>query len=165
MGFNGELINHESVLQLARMLSATDDVIPKILSMKTIAVVGLSKDPSRPSNNVASYLKSHGYRIVPVNPTVDEVLGEKCYKSLLDLPDELRGQIDVVDIFRRAEDVPPVVDQAIQLHKTAGHPKAVWMQLGIVNEEAARKARESGLDVVMDRCMKIEHARQARRSS
>ncbi len=165
MGFNGELINHESVLQLARMSSATDDVIPKILSMKTIAVVGLSKDPSRPSNDVANYLKSHGYRIVPVNPTIDEVLGERSYKSLLDLPDQVRGQIDVVDIFRRAEDVPPIVDQAIQLHNTTGHPKAVWMQLGIVNEEAARKASESGLDVVMDRCMKIEHARQAGRSS
>ena len=165
MGFNGELINHEPLLTLARMSSATDDVILKILSMKTIAVVGLSKDPSRPSNDVASYLKSHGYRIVPVNPTIDEVLGETSYKSLLDLPDQLRGQIDVVDIFRRAEDVPPIMDQAIQLHNAAGHPIAVWMQLGIVNEESARKARESGLDVVMDRCMKIEHARRAGSSS
>ncbi len=165
MSFNDELMNHESVLQLARMSSTTDNVIPKILSMKTIAVVGLSKDPSRPSNDVASYLQSHGYRIVPVNPTVDKVLGERSYKSLLDLPDQLRGQIDVVDIFRRGEDVPPIVDQAIQLYKIAGHPKAVWMQLGIINEEAARKARESGLDVVMDRCMKIEHSRLGGQSS
>ena len=147
------------------MSSSTDDIITKILELKTIAVVGLSKDPSRPSNDVATYLKSHGYRVVPVNPTVDEVLGEKSYKSLIDLPDQLKREIDVVDIFRRAEDVPPIVDEAIQLHKSFDRPKAVWLQLGIVNEESARKATESGLDVVMDRCMKIEHARRARSSS
>ncbi len=141
------------------MTTPIDEVIPKILKMKTIAVVGLSKDPSRPSHDVARYLKAHGYRIIPVNPTIDEVLGEKSYKSLHDLPEQLRLEIDVVDVFRRAEDVPPIVDEAIELHASAGHPKAVWMQLGIVNEEAAAKARESGLDVVMDRCMKIEHAR------
>ncbi len=146
------------------MSSSTDGLITKILSLKTIAVVGLSKDSSRPSNDVATYLKSHGYRIVPVNPTVDEVLGEKSYKSLLDLPDQLKREIDVVDIFRRAEDVPPIVDEAIQLHKRWGRAKAVWMQLGIVNDEAARKARESGLDVVMDRCMKIEHGRRVGQS-
>jgi predicted CoA-binding protein len=147
------------------MSSATDELIAKILGLKSIAVVGLSKDSSRPSNDVATYLQSHGYRIVPVNPTIDEVLGEKSYKSLLDLPEQLKREIDVADIFRRAEDVPPIVDQAIQLHRSGGRPKAVWMQLGIVNEAAARKAIESGLDVVMDRCMKIEHARLVRRSS
>lgn len=138
---------------------SVDDVISRILKMKTIAVVGLSNDPSRPSHDVARYLKAHGYRIIPVNPTIDEVLGEKSYRSLRELPDQLKNEIDVVDVFRRAEDVPPIVDEAIQLHASASHPKAVWMQLGIVNEEAARKARESGLEVVMDRCMKIEHAR------
>lgn len=147
------------------LATATDEVIPKILKMKTVAVVGLSKDPSRPSHDVAVYLKSHGYRVIPINPTIDEVLGEKSYKSLLDLPDKLRHEIEVVDIFRRAEDVPPIVDETIQLHKSFGQPKAVWMQLGIVNEESARKARESGLEVVMDRCMKIEHARRAESSS
>lgn len=147
------------------MSSSDDDLIAKILGWKTVAVVGLSKDPSRPSNDVATYLKSHGYRIVPVNPTVDEVLGEKSYKSLLDLPEQLKREIDVVDIFRRAEDLPPIVDEAIQLHKSLGRPKAIWMQLGIVNEGSARKARESGLDVVMDRCMKIEYARRAESSS
>jgi len=90
---------------------------------------------------------------------VDEVLGERSYKSLLDLPEQLKHEIDVVDIFRRTEDVPPIVDEAIQLHKRLGRPKAVWMQLGIVNEEAASKAKDAGLSVVMDRCMKIEHAR------
>jgi len=143
------------------MSSPIDDLITRILGLKTVAVVGLSKDPSRPSNDVATYLKSHGYRIVPVNPTVDEVLGEKSFKSLLDLPGQLKREIDVVDIFRRAVDVPPIVDEAIQLHQSLGRPKAIWMQLGIVNEESAQKARNSGLDVVMDRCMKIEVARRA----
>lgn len=142
-----------------------DDEISKILSMKIIAVVGLSKDPSRPSNDVARYLKAHGYTIVPVNPTVDEVLGEKSYRSLLDLPEQLKREVDIVDIFRRPEDVLPTVDEAIELHSSTGHPKAIWMQLDIVNEEAAQKARESGLDVVMNRCMKIEHARLRRQTT
>jgi predicted CoA-binding protein len=143
------------------MSSADDTRIRKILASKTIAVVGLSKDPSRPSHDVARYLQSHGYRVVPVNPTVDEVLGEKSYGSLTDLPEELKREVDVVDIFRRAEDVPPIVDQAIEIKRRCGHPKTVWMQLGIINESAAKRARESGLDVVMNRCMKIEHARLA----
>lgn len=143
------------------MSTEIEQLITKILNSKTVAVVGLSKDPSKPSHDVATYLKSHGYRIVPVNPTVDEVLGERSYRSLLELPEKLKREIDVVDIFRRAEDVPPIVDQAIELHKSLGRPTAVWMQLGIVNEVAAQKARESGLDVVMDRCMKIEHARRS----
>ena len=139
--------------------------VSKALEAKTIAVVGLSSNPERPSYDVANYLKSHGYRIVPINPTIEEVLGEKSYKSLLDLPDDLKREIEVVDIFRRPEDIPPIVEQAIELRRNYDNPKAIWMQLGIVNEEAARKARESGLDVVMDRCMKIEHARRAGSSS
>jgi predicted CoA-binding protein len=96
-----------------------------------------------------------GYRIIPVNPFVDEVLGEKSYKSLLDVPEA----IEVVDIFRPAEAVPAIVEEAIQLKKRVGHPKVVWMQLGIVNEEAARRAKEAGFTVVMDRCMMREHKR------
>ncbi|HXZ97826.1 MAG TPA: CoA-binding protein [Candidatus Acidoferrum sp.] len=146
-------------------MSADKHLIARMLRAKTIAVVGLSRDPAKPSHDVASYLQSHGYRIVPINPTIDEVLGEKAYKSLLDLPEELKRQIDVVDIFRRPDDVPPIVEQAVELHKNYGRPTAVWMQLGIVNEDAARKARAAGLDVVMDHCMKIEHRRvQAARS-
>ena len=140
-------------------MSTHDRLIARILGARTIAVVGLSKDPGKPSHDVASYLQSHGHRIVPINPTIDHVLGEKAYKSLLDLPEELKRQIDVVDIFRRAEDVPPIVEQAIELHNSYRHPIAVWMQLGIVNEDAASKARAAGLDVVMDHCMKIEHER------
>ena len=142
------------------MASDLDRVIEKALAMKTVAVVGLSKDPAKPSHDVAKFLKSHGYRIVPINPTVDEVLGEKSYPSLLQLPDELKREIEVVDIFRRAEDVPPIVAEAVQLHNSTRRPKAVWMQLGIVNEEAAEAAAKSGMGVIMDRCMKIELSRQ-----
>jgi hypothetical protein len=141
------------------MTSEEDKAVQKILGMRTIAVVGLSKDPSKPSHDVAKYLIEHGYRVVPVNPTIDEVLGQKSYRSLLDLPDQLKREIEVVDIFRRAEDVPVIVDEAVNLHSRLGYPKAIWMQLGIVNEEAARKAMSSGMDVVMDHCMKIEHNR------
>ena len=117
---------------------------------KTIAVVGLSPKPERDSNRVAKYLQDHGYRIIPVNPMADEVLGEKCYPDLKSIPES----VDVVDIFRKPEDVPPLVDQAIDIRAAA-----VWMQLDIVNEEAAAKAREAGLAVVMDKCMLIEHQR------
>ena len=141
------------------MPSGEDDVVQKILGMKIVAVVGLSKDPSKPSHDVAKYLLEHGYQIIPVNPTVQEVLGQKSYPSLLELPDDLKRKVDVVDIFRREEDVPPIVDEAMQLHSALGHPKAIWMQLGIVNEQAATAARDAGMDVVMDRCMKIEHNR------
>jgi predicted CoA-binding protein len=141
------------------VMSANDRLMAKILGARIIAVVGLSKDPAKPSHGVASYLQSHGYRIIPINPTIDEVLGEKAYKSLPDLPEELKRQIDVVDIFRRAEDVSPIVEQAIELNNSYRHPIAVWMQLGIMNEDAARKATAAGLDVIMDHCMKIEHGR------
>ncbi len=125
------------------------DEIRKILTeSKTIAVVGLSPKQDRPSYKVASYLKSKGYRIIPVNPNADQILGEKSYPGLVSIPEK----IDVVDIFRKSGDVPPVVDEAIK----AG-AKAVWMQEGIVNEPAAQKARSAGLMVVMDRCMLKEH--------
>ena len=144
------------------MVLDVDSVVDQILGMQTIAVVGLSKDPSKPSNDVASYLMNHGYRIVPINPTVNEILGEKAYPSLLSLPDSLKREIDTVDIFRRTEDVPPIVAEAITLHASFGHPKAVWMQLGIKNESSARDAAIAGLLVVMDRCMKIEHSQRHR---
>ena len=117
---------------------------------KTIAVVGLSPRPERDSHLVAKYLKEQGYRIIPVNPMVDEVLGEKSYPDLKAIPE----RVDVVDVFRKAEDVLPIVDQAIDIGASA-----VWMQLGIVNEAAAARAREAGLGVVMDLCMLIEHKR------
>jgi uncharacterized protein len=129
--------------------SVKSDPIYEILQRaKTIAVVGLSDNPLRPSHGVAAYLQSQGYRIIPVNPQIREALGEKAYASLLDLPDK----IDIVDIFRRPEFVEEVVDQAIQLKIPA-----VWMQEEVIHERAAEKARKAGIFVVMDRCILLEH--------
>jgi len=128
---------------------------------KTVAVVGLSKDPAKDSNRVAKYLKKKGYRIIPINPFADAILGEKCYKTLLDVPET----VEIVDIFRPAKDVPPIVDQAIELKKRLGNPHVIWMQLGIVNEEAAKRARDAGLTVIMDRCMMVEYKRLAGKST
>ncbi len=124
---------------------------------KIVAVVGLSKDPEKDSYRVAAYLQKNGYRIIPVNPTVDEVLGEKSYKSLLDLPVELQKNVDVVDVFRRSEAVLPIVEQAAALKVRFGRLYAIWMQLGIVNDEAAEVARHAGIVVVMNKCLMIEH--------
>lgn len=124
---------------------------------KVIAVVGLSNQLGKPSHRVAAYMKQHGYKIIPVNPTIEKALGEKSYKSLLDIPQEIQKTIDVVDIFRRSEDVSPIVDQAIQLKQKFGRPLVVWMQLDIVNQAAAEKAKQAGLQVVMDKCLMKEH--------
>ncbi len=129
-------------------VSEIEQIAELLRSAKTIAVVGISANSMRPSYGVAAYMQSQGFRIIPVNPELDSVLGEKAYPSLLDVPD----QIDVVDIFRRSENVPPIVDQAIE--KGA---RAIWMQEGVVHEESARKAREKGIVVVMDRCILKEH--------
>jgi predicted CoA-binding protein len=128
-----------------------DDLLRSILTYaRTIAVVGLSSRPERPAHTVPAYLQRHGYRIIPVNPSLDEALGERAWPDLLSVPEP----VDVVQIFRRSEDVPPVVEQAIQIGA-----KAVWMQEGIVNEEAADLARRAGLDVVMHTCMRVAHQR------
>ncbi len=129
-----------------------DDIRDILTASKTVAVVGLSDDPGRASHHVAAYLQEHGYRIIPVNPAVTEVLGERAYASLRDVP----GPVDLVDVFRRSEAVPGIVDDAI-----AVGAKAVWMQEGVVHEAAAAKARAAGLKVVMDRCTLKEHARLA----
>jgi len=123
---------------------------------KTVAVVGVSRDPAKDSYKVAEYLQSRGYRIIPINPFADEVLGKRCYKSLLDVPEDIKKTIEIVEIFRPAQDVPPIVEQAIQLRRKYGVPRVIWMQLGIVNREAAEQAKGEGLTVVMDRCMMME---------
>ncbi|HEX9862245.1 MAG TPA: CoA-binding protein [Candidatus Bathyarchaeia archaeon] len=134
--------------------------IKKILSKsKTIAVVGLSREPDKDSYRVAAYLKKQGFRIVPVNPLADEILGEKSYTSLLDIPVEIQKTLDVVDVFRPAKDAPAIVEQAVKLKAKHGKPRAVWMQLGIVNAQAAETAKKAGLTVVMDKCMMVEHRR------
>jgi predicted CoA-binding protein len=126
----------------------TDPITDILRRAKTIAVVGLSDSPLRPSHGVAAYLQTQGYRIIPVNPQIQTSLGEKAYPSLLDVPEK----IDIVDIFRRPEFVEDVVDQAIQLKIPT-----VWMQEEIVHEKAAQKARQAGIFVVMDRCILLEH--------
>jgi hypothetical protein len=128
-----------------------DDQMRSLLqSARTVAVVGLSSNPDKPSYGIAEYLKRQGYRIIPVNPTVSEVFGEKAYPDLKAIPEK----VDVAQVFRRSEDVPPIVDDAIAIGA-----KAVWMQEGIVNQEAAARAIAAGLEVVMDRCMRSQHRR------
>jgi predicted CoA-binding protein len=130
-----------------------DEDIKKILSnFKSVAVVGISPKEDRPSYVVASYLKSKGYRIIPVRPDGEEILGEKVYRSLTEIPKEIG--VEVVDIFRRSEDVPPLVEEAIQRGA-----KVVWMQEGVIHKEAGEKAEKAGLKVVVDRCMKKDHQR------
>jgi predicted CoA-binding protein len=131
----------------------TDDIstLRRILRQcRTIAIVGLSADWHRPSNFVAKYLQQHGYRIVPVNPRYDRILGERSYASLEDIPDA----VDMVDVFRRTEDVLPIARSALAIGA-----RCLWQQIGVVNREADALAHEAGLDSVMDRCVKIEHAR------
>jgi len=131
-------------------MNSDKDLRDILLSTKTIASVGLSGNQEKESYWIVSYLKDQGYHVIPVNPTATEILGEKSYPDLESVPEK----IDVVQVFRKPEDVPPVVDGAIK----AG-AKVVWMQEGIVNEEAAQKARQAGLQVVMDACMRATHRR------
>ncbi len=132
--------------------TVSDDIRDILHASKTVAVVGLSDNPARDSYHVAAYLQRHGYRIIPVNPAVTEVLGERAYPSLRDVP----GPVDLVDVFRRPDAVPAVVDDAI-----AVGAKALWLQEGVVHEQAAARARAAGMRVVMDRCVLKEHARLA----
>lgn len=137
------------------MSYANEMTVTRILTdCHTIAVVGLSSNPARPSYRVAGYMKSQGYRIIPVNPNETNVLGEAAYPTLAAVP----GTIDLVDIFRKSEDVLPIVEEAI-----ARGVKAIWMQEGVINEQAAFRAKESGLFVVMDRCWLKEHAARSHR--
>jgi uncharacterized protein len=128
--------------------SASD--IRKILELRNIAVVGMSNTEGKPANFVPKYLIENGYNIIPVNPTTSEVLGRKSYASISDVPE----QVDIVDVFRRSEDVPIIVEDAINKKGV----KVIWMQSGIYNEEAERRAKENGIDVVFNRCMKVEHS-------
>ncbi len=131
--------------------AASDAILELLKKYKTIAVVGLSSNPMRPSYGVTEYMQDAGYRIIPVNPNEREVLGEKSYARLEEVP----GKIEIVNVFRRAEDVAPVVESAIRIGA-----KVVWMQSGIENEEAAEKARAAGLVVIEDACILVEHRRR-----
>ena len=133
--------------------ASADTVLELLQKYQTIAVVGLSSNPMRPSFAVTEYMQAAGYRIIPVNPNETEVLGEKSYARLEDVPEK----IEIVNVFRRAEEVPPVVESAIRVGA-----KVIWMQLGIENEEGAEKARSAGLVVIEDACILLEHRRRAR---
>lgn len=130
------------------------DVKEMLAGYRNVAVVGLSADPDKPSHEVAAYLQRAGYRIIPVNPACQEILGEKCYPTLAEVP----GEVEIVDVFRRSEFLPEIVEQAI-----AKGAKLVWMQEGVVNEAAAARAEAAGLAVVMDRCILKEHHRLVQR--
>ncbi|MGA7291849.1 MAG: CoA-binding protein [Terriglobales bacterium] len=133
-------------------MAESDPIYDLLSRAKTIAVVGLSDSPLRPSHGVSAYMQEAGYRIIPVNPNIAEALGEEAYPSLLEVPPELREKIDFVDVFRRPEYVDKIVDQAIRLKI-----RAIWLQEDVINERAAEKARKSGMFVVMDRCVLKEH--------
>ncbi|HEY1678033.1 MAG TPA: CoA-binding protein [Candidatus Sulfotelmatobacter sp.] len=134
-------------------LPQSDPIAELLKRAKTIAVVGLSDNPMRPSHGVSAYMQGHGYRIIPVNPHIESSLGEKSYPSLLDVPEK----IDIVNIFRRSELVDQAVDQAIQLKVPA-----IWMQEDVINEKAAQRARQAGIFVVMDRCILKDHRARIR---
>ena len=129
-------------------MTQPDPIADLLQRAKTIAVVGLSSNPWRPSHGVTAYMQSHGYRIIPVNPRIEESLGEKAYATLSDVPEK----IDIVNIFRRSEFVEVIVDEAIRLKVPA-----IWMQEDVIHEKAAEKARQAGIFVVMDRCILKEH--------
>ena len=133
--------------------SHSDSEIKRFYQLKNIAVVGMSKSEEKPAHFVPKYLIEHGYNVIPVNPAITtEVLGKKSYQSIADIPEK----IDIVDVFRRSEDVPSVIDDAI---KKKDGIKVIWMQSGIYNEEAEKKAKQNGIDVVYNRCMMAEHRR------
>jgi predicted CoA-binding protein len=133
-------------------LQPSDPIYELLARAKTIAVVGLSDSPMRPSHGVSAYMQAAGYKIIPVNPQITEALGEMAYPSLLEVPLDVAAKIDLVDVFRRPEYVDEIVEQAIQLKIPA-----LWLQEDVINERAAEKAREAGIFVVMDRCVLKEH--------
>jgi predicted CoA-binding protein len=133
-------------------LRPSDPIYELLSRAKTIAVVGLSASPMRPSHGVSAYMQAAGYKIIPVNPRIAEALGEKSYPSLLEIPLELAQKVDLVDVFRRSEYVDEIVEQSIQLKLPA-----IWLQEDVINEPAAEKARKAGMFVVMDRCILKEH--------
>ncbi|WP_380678142.1 CoA-binding protein [Salinigranum sp. GCM10025319] len=133
----------------------SDEGMKRLLDRDPIAVVGCSSTPGKAAHEIPKYLQRHGYRIVPVNPTTDEILGETAYDSLEEVPDE----IGLVDVFRPSEEVSGIVDQVIDRHESRGDAGAIWLQLGIRDDDAAARAEAAGLEIVQDKCMKVEHRR------
>lgn len=143
-------VSANSPVRQSEFATSPDERLHILARYSNIAMVGLSSNPYRPSHFAAKYLLFEGYNIIPVNPREQEILGRPCYASVKDIPEP----VEVVDIFRPAHEVPPIVEQAIEIGA-----KVVWMQFGVINYEAAQRARGAGLEVVMDHCMKVEHGR------
>jgi predicted CoA-binding protein len=133
----------------------SDDGLRRLLDLTPIAVIGCSSTPSKAANRIPKYLQQHGYRIVPVNPTTDEILGEPAYDRLADIPVD----VELVDVFRPSPEVSGIVDQVLERADDRGDVDAVWLQLGIRDDEAAARAEDAGVDVVQDKCLKVEHSR------
>ncbi|WP_410764737.1 CoA-binding protein [Haloferax sp. DFSO60] len=136
-------------------MATSAEEISSLLDVETIAVVGCSSSPGKPAHDVPAYLQRNGYRIIPVNPFSDEILGEKAYDSLADVEED----IDLVDVFRPSEEAGGVVDAVIERAESRGDVQGVWLQLGITDDEAGERAEKAGLKFVQDRCLKVEHAR------
>jgi len=149
-GLSGGGVSAHSPVQATKFATSALERLRILERYSSIAMVGLSANPYRPSHFAAKYMLAEGYTVIPVNPKEREILGRRCYRSLKEIP----GGVEIVDIFRAAKDVPPIVEEAIDIGA-----KVVWMQLGVINLEAAGRARAAGLQVVMDHCVKIEHAR------
>ena len=122
---------------------------------KTIAVVGASKNPTKDANSVPQFMKDHGYKIIPVNPTADEIVGEKVYPSLADIPAKLAATIDIVDVFRPSEELPEVARQVVEMHRNSGRPFVFWAQLGLENEEAKRLLSDNKIQFIMNSCLRV----------
>lgn len=142
---------------MVKKISNQNEIKKIFTKYKTVAIVGLSRNPKKDSYIVASYLKNHGFNIIPVNPYADEILGEKSYVNLLDIPTDLQKTIEIIDIFRPSDQVLNIINEAIKLKRTYNLPYVIWMQLNIINDNAAKLAKKSGFYVVMNKCMRIEH--------
>jgi uncharacterized protein len=135
----------------------TSTVSPReaLKKSKTIAVVGASKNPTKDANSVPQFMKNHGYKIIPVNPTADEIVGEKSYPSLMDLPADLANKVEIVDVFRPSEELPQVAQQVVDFHKKTGRPIVFWAQLGLENEEAKQILTKNQIPYIMNSCLRI----------
>ncbi|ELZ26476.1 CoA-binding protein [Halogeometricum pallidum JCM 14848] len=138
----------------------SDDDLREMLDADTVAVVGCSTTEGKAAHEIPAYLQRHGYRVIPINPFADEILGETAYDSLADVPED--ADVDLVDVFRPSEEAGDIVDAAIERHESVGDVRSVWLQLGITDDEAGERAREAGLAFVQDKCMKVEHGRLVR---
>ena len=141
------------------MQSIQNKIREILTKYRTVAVVGLSRNSEKYSYKVSDYLKKHDFQIIPVNPSADKILGERSYKSLLDIPERIQKIIEIVNVFRPSEEVLKIVEQVIELKNRYEKPNVIWLQLGIASEKAAEIAKKAGLTIVMDKCIMIEHMR------